>query len=523
MVTTATQSLTGPDVAYLVPEIILVGMAILLTIADLLLPNTVRRGFLSWLTLASLAGAAAVVVWQLLSFDPFGEGGAEVISLLHDSYRIDGFALAMKLVILAASMLILLMGIRTIERDDAIPDKGETFTMMLPAVTGALVLCSTADLITMFVGLELLGISTYVLIGFRKKSKLAAEAAFKYVVIGAVSSAFILFGMSYLYGVTGSTNLGWIAATLDRSLTEYEALVYVALFFLVAGFAVKIAAAPFHAWSPDVYQGAATPVTAFLAVVSKAAAFIALVRVIFNTAIIQTPFILGPNVSPVGEDVLLALKVLAAAAMIVGTTAALRQKNVKRLLALSGVANAGYLLVPLAIGIGTTSTNNLGDFSFYLVAYMFMTIGAFAVMAVVSHAAGHDELKGYAGLYYRAPWTAAGMVVLLISLAGLPVTGGFFGKLFILLSAAQMKDYWLAAIMIVTSVISYYFYFSIIRQMFMRTAETEAKLNVAVPTGIAIWICVAATLALGFLPNAFMEMLEQVVTLSRDVWVAMPR
>jgi len=523
MVTTATASLTGPDVAYLVPEIILVGMAIVLTIVDLLLPNTVRRGFLSWLSLASLAGAAAAVVWQLLWFDPFGDGGAEVVSLLQDSYRIDGFALVMKLIILAASMLILLMGIRTIERDDEIPDKGETFTMMLPAAAGALVLCSTADLITMFVGLELLGISTYVLIGFRKKSKLASEAAFKYVVIGAVSSAFILFGMSYLYGVTGSTNLGWIARALEQAAADYEALVYVAMFFLIAGFAVKIAAAPFHAWAPDVYQGAATPVTAFLAVVSKAAAFIALLRVIFNTAVVQMPFILGPLASSVGEDSLLALKVLAAAAMIVGTTAALRQKNVKRLLALSGVANAGYLLVPLSIGLGTTSTNNLGDFSFYLTAYVFMTIGAFSVMAVVSQSAGHDELKGYAGLYYRAPWTAAGVIVLLVSLAGLPVTGGFFGKLFILLSSVQMKDYWLAAIMIVTSVISYYFYFSIIRQMFMRTAETEAKLKVPVPTGVVTWICVAATLALGFMPNAFMDMLEQAVTLSRDIWVAMPR
>ncbi|OUM94939.1 MAG: NADH:ubiquinone oxidoreductase subunit N [Thermobacillus sp. ZCTH02-B1] len=522
MLMTATQALTGPDVAYLVPEILLVGAAIVLTVLDLLLPNTVRRGWISWLTLASLAGAAAAVIGQFAMFNPF-DGDAEVVSLLSDSYRIDGFALVMKLVILTASMLILLMGIRTIERDDAIPDKGETFTMMLPAVTGALVLCSTADLITMFVGLELLGISTYVMIGFRKKSSLASEAAFKYIVIGAVSSAIILFGMSYLYGVTGSTNLGWIAWALEQAAADYQALVYVALFFIVAGFAVKIAAVPFHAWAPDVYQGAATPVTAFLAVVSKAAAFIALVRVIFNTAVIQTPFILGPGVSPVGEDVLLALKVLAAAAMIVGTTAALRQKNVKRLLALSGVANAGYLLVPLAIGIGSTSTNNLGDFAFYLVAYLFMTIGAFAVMAVVGRAAGHDELKGYAGLYYRAPWTAAGMVVLLVSLAGLPVTGGFFGKLFILLSAVQMKDYWLAAIMVVTSVISYYFYFSIIRQMFMRTAETEAKLSVPAPTGIVAWICVVATLALGFLPNAFMDMFEQAVTLSRDIWIAVPK
>lgn len=517
------ERLTAPDVAYLVPEITLVAAAIIITLIDLALPKSASRKFLSWLSLAALAGAFAFVTMQLIQFNPFGEGSAEVISLLRDSYRIDGFALAMKLIILVASMLIMLMGIRTIEQDNEIVDKGETFTMMLPAVAGALILCSTADLITMFVGLELLSISTYVLIGFRKRSKLAAEAAFKYTVIGTVSSALILFGMSYLYGVTGSTHLGEIARALEPALVQYEALVYVALFFMVAGFAVKIAAAPFHAWAPDVYQGAATPVTAFLAVVSKAAAFVALFRIIFNTAVIQTPFFFGPLANPVGEDVLLALKVLAAAAMIVGTTAALRQKNVKRLLALSGVANAGYLLVPLAIGLGATSTNNAGDFAFYLTAYVFMTIGVFAVMGIVSQAAGSDELKGYAGLYYRAPWTAAGMIVLLVSLAGLPVTGGFFGKLFILLSAAQMEDYWLAAVMIVTSVISYYFYFGIMRQMFMRTAETDTKITVPVTTGIAMWICVAGTLVLGFMPNAVMEMFEQVVTLSRDIWIPLLR
>lgn len=513
------QGMTGQDVAYLAPEITLVVVAILLTLIDLALPRRANRSFAGWLSLAGLAGALAIVVWQLFHYDLYGAGESEAIRVLHDSYRIDGFALMMKIILLAASMLIVLSGIRTVERDDGIVDKSETYSLLLPAVTGALILCSTADLITMFVGLELLSISTYVLVGIRKRSTLASEGAFKYIVVGSISSAFILFGMSYLYGVTGSTNFGEIGSNLSRALVDYEALVYIGLFFLIGGFAIKIAAAPFHAWAPDVYQGAATPVTAFLAVVSKGAALIALFRLIYNSAVYLTPFFFGPGAHPIGQDALLALKVLAAAAMIVGTTAALRQRNVKRLLALSGVANAGYLLVPMSLGISPTQTNNIGDFAFYLIAYLFMNVGAFAVVALVGRASGNDELKSYAGLYYRAPWTAAGMVVLLLSLAGLPISGGFFGKLFILLSTAQMANYWLAAIMIVTSVVSYYFYFGIMRQMFMRAADTDDKLRIPFTAGLAIWISVIVTLALGLMPNAVMEVLEQAVSLPRDVMI----
>jgi len=517
----ALQRLTWPDVAYLLPEITLVLAAILITLIDLALPRRVGRSFTGWLSLAGIAISMAFVVWQLLDMNPLGGEGSEVVRLLGDSYRVDGFALIMKLILLGAAGLIVLMSIQAVDKDDAIVDKGETYSILLPALTGAMILCSTADLITMFVGLELLSISTYILVGMRKRSVQSAEGAFKYVVVGGISSAFVLFGMSYLYGTTGSTNFGAIGAMLPQALIEYEALLYVGFFFLIGGLAVKIAAAPFHAWAPDVYQGAASPVAAFLAVISKAAALVALFRLIYNTAIFQTRLTPDQPVHAIGGDVLLALKVLAAAAMIVGTTAALRQRNAKRLLALSGVANAGYLLVPIAVGMTYLHTNTVGEFTYYLIAYALMNIGVFTVLSVVSRAAGHDELRGYAGLYYRAPLTAGAMILLLLSLAGLPITGGFFGKLFILLSAAQAGDYWLAAVMIATSVVSYYFYFAIIRQMFMRVSETDAPLAMPATAGITLWICTLLTFALGVAPSWVMGWLERAVTLGADLFVGL--
>ncbi|WP_313997001.1 NADH-quinone oxidoreductase subunit N [uncultured Paenibacillus sp.] len=523
----ALTGLTWNDAAYLLPEMTLVAVAIIITLLDLAVPSRYSRSFTGWLSLAGVVLSLFFVVLQMIAMNPLdGSPGTEVVRLLGDSYRVDDLGNILKIVLLTASALIILMGIQSVNRDDAIADKGEVYTLLLPAAAGALILSSTADLITLYVGLELLSISTYVLVGIRKRSVKSSEAAFKYVVLGGISSAFILFGMSYIYGVTGTTNFGGIAAALGSALTDYEALLYLGFFFVLGGFAIKIAAAPFHAWAPDVYQGAPAPITAFLAVVSKGAALAAMLRLFHSTVLFQTEMFTGgkaPDVSDAvrnfGPDLFFAMKVLAAAAMIVGTTAALRQRNLKRLMALSGVANAGDLLVPIAVGMTPLQTSNIGEFMFYLIAYVFMNIGVFAVLSVVGRSAGHDELKGYAGLYYRAPWTAAAMIVLLLSLAGLPVSGGFFGKLFILLSAAGHEDYWLAGIMIVTSVISYYFYFSIIRQMFLRTGDAGEPIRMPVSAGLTLWICAAATLALGLFPSPVMEWIQYTVSLPADLFI----
>jgi len=513
------QTLTWHDAWYLSPEITLTIAALALIILDLLLPRRLNRDIIGWLTIVGLAVAGLFVV--LLMFDlkqaaeaDLSEPLAGIQSLLGGSYRIDDFGALLKLVFLSATGFIVLASLGTIRKGE-MSVKGEMYYLLLPAALGGMVLASSADMVTLYVGLELLSITTYVLVGLRKRSGLSAEGAFKYLVSGGIGSALILYGMSFLYGVTGETNLFAIGDGLDMAIADYRALVYVAFFLLTAGLGVKLALAPFHAWAADVYQGAPTPVTSFLAVVSKGAVFAMLYRIFMNSVFqVQGDVLLR-------KDLYLGLAVVAAAAMIVGTAGALRQRNVKRLLALSGVANAGILLIPLAMELTTLHASLFSEFIYYLLAYVAMNVGAFAVLTLVSRA-GESEIEGdgtltsFAGLYHRAPWTAVGMTVLLCSLSGLPITGGFFGKLFILFGTVQTGAYWLAAILLVTTIVSYAVYFAFIRQMYMRGGTEQAAVSVPVPTGIAIWLCVAATLALGFLPGPIVEWIDGWFSISLD-------
>lgn len=514
--------LTWNDTLYLAPELILAAMFLVLIVTDLILPQRANRAVIGWLSLAGLLLSLASVIWRMIDMNPSGVSASEAaeagqaISLLGASYRVDDYGNLLKMIFLIGTSLIVLLGLGSTQKDDAVTDKAEFYYLLLPAAAGAMIMASSGNLVTLYIGLELLSITTYVLVGLRKRSSLSAEAAFKYVVTGGIASAFVLFGMSYLYGVTGSVSLADFPTALPQAIEDYKALVYVGFFFLIAGFGIKIAAAPFHVWAPDVYQGAPTPISAFLAVIAKGAALAAVFRFLYSSAF----FVSGGSGEHVGDDVFFALLVIAAAAMLAGTVSALRQKQVKRLLALSGVTNAGYLLVPVAISVTVIHSNNFSEFVFYLVAYLLMNVGAFAVVTVIAQAAGNEELKGFSGLYYRAPWTSVAMLIFILSLAGLPVTAGFFGKLFILLGAASVKAYWLVAIMAVSTVISYYFYFGIIRQMFMRSdGEEEEGVRVPAVTGIVIWICAAATVALGVLPGPLMKWIDTVFTIQADLFV----
>lgn len=525
--------LNWPDLYYLAPELIVSAMFILLVAVDLLLPSRSGRRMIGWLALAGLGSAIGVIIYDLSKRFSSSET-AQSIELLGATYRVDDFGEWMKLIIVLAVMLILLLGIGSYRQEQYVTAKGEYYYMLLPAALGAMMLVSSGNLITLYVALELLGISSYVLIGLRRKHALAAEAAFKYVVTGSIASAFILFGLSYLYGVTGSVELLAMQEAMPMALQQYEAFVYTGFAFMLIGIFIKVAAAPFHAWAPDVYQGASVPVAAFLSVVAKAAVLGFALRILY-AVLLQAGYGLS---STAEQDIFEIVLIIAAIAMLVGTIGALRQWNVKRLLAYSGVANAGFLLVPIGISISLVHSNNLNAFIFYLVAYMLMNVGAFAVLTVVSEAAGHNELRGFAGMYYRAPWTAAAMILIILSLAGLPVSGGFFGKLFILLGAASVKAYWLLAIMVLSSVISYYVYFGIIRQMFMRSAgateqraaekhngrenvQADGCIHIPVTTGIVIWFCAAGSLLLGLFPGALMAIIDPIVQIYFDLRVNM--
>ncbi|MED4601467.1 NADH-quinone oxidoreductase subunit N [Paenibacillus validus] len=494
------------DLGLLAPELTLVVAAVILSLLDLLLPRQAGRTWLGWLSLISIAISAVFVV--LYQLNP-----AEPKQLLLYSYRIDDFASIIKLVLLVGAGLVTFMSIGSV-REEEVPHVGEYYYLLLPATIGGMIMASSGELITLFVGLELLSITSYILVAMRKKNWLTNEAAFKYIVLGGISSAVILYGMSFLYGMTGSTVIPQISSVLERSGETLQPMIYLSFFLLLAGFGFKAAAAPFHMWAPDVYQGSFTPVTAFLAVVSKAAAFAILFRVMYT--VFASPGIMG---TPIHSDFLLGMMVVAAAAMIVGNFVALRQTNLKRLLAYSGIANSGYLLVPIAVQFSIVHFSNFAEFVYYLIAYLFMNIGMFAVLMIIERSTGEEDLKGFAGLYYRAPGMAVATVLLVLSLAGLPVSAGFFGKLFILLGAMQTQHYWLGAILIATSVISFYYYFGLIRQMFMRSDDASAPIRPALPLSITMWLCAAASVLLGLFPQGVLAYIEQIFTLTQDLFM----
>lgn len=469
------------DWSYLLPEFIILGFATILSLLDLFAGKRLGRQVIGWL---SLAGVVLAMVFVFVNVNVLDKP----YSYMADMIRVDDYGNAFKLLFLGGTAFAILISLSYLKKGE-VSHKGEYYYLMLTGLLGAMVMASSADLITLFVGLELLSLSSYTLVGLRKRSLQSNESAFKYVVSGGIATAITLFGMSYVYGLAGTTNIYEISFRLaEAGMAGYQFLVYMAFAFLAVGLAFKISAAPNHMWAPDVYQGAPTPVTAFLAVVSKAAGFSLLFRVLlisfFNVNDGVNRFFF--------QEGSLYLGLMAAASMIIGNTMALRQTNVKRMMAYSGIAQAGYLLVPFV----PPTTLFFGEVIFYLFGYLLVSFGAFAVIMVVTREQGTEEIKGFAGLYHRSPIMAIAMSIFLLSLAGIPVTAGFFGKFYLFMGALAQENYWLAAIMIVTSVISYYYYFGIIRQMYMRPGTSEAPL--AVPKGIWTLVFVLALLAVFF-------------------------
>ncbi|QOR66491.1 NADH-quinone oxidoreductase subunit NuoN [Cytobacillus suaedae] len=487
----------GFEWSIMAPEFIIIGVATLLSIIDLFMGKDKSRRPLGWIGVAGVVLAIISLVGLL---------DKEATSILHDTFRLDGFGKAFKLIMLVGAGMVLLLAMNYEPKEGMKEYRGEFYYLLLTALLGAMIMTSSGDLITLFVGLELLSISSYILAGLRKKNKLSNESAMKYVINGGISTAFILFGMSYVYGLTGSTNLTEIFTLLSN--LQNEKLIYVlaiAFFMIFIGLSFKIATAPFHMWAPDVYQGAPTPVTAFLSIVSKAAGFAIILRVMI--------IIFGQVSSGNEETPILIFHLqdyiafLAGATMIIGNTIALKQRNIKRLLAYSSIAQAGYILVAFA----TLSYFMIDAVWFYLVAYLFMNLGVFAILQVITDKSGSEDITQFAGLYKRSPLVAVAMGIFILSLAGIPGTAGFIGKLNIFLGAfvTDPAHYVLASIMIATTVVSYFYYFGILTQMFFRPAIDDSK--VKLPSGILIVVvlCVIGTIGLGIFPGIALDFLSQ--------------
>ena len=364
---------------------------------------------------------------------------------------------------------------------------GEFFGLLLLSLFSVCLLAASADLITFYLAIEFLGITAYALAGFAKRDPRSSEAGIKYFLVGAVASAIMLYGMSLLYGASGATSLAAIGAELRAHPHNPVAFGGVALVLVGLGF--KVALAPFHMWCPDAYEGAPTPITAFLSVAPKAAGFAGLLRFLFVAA---------PAVpwAPV-------LATLAGLTMIVGNLLAIPQSNIKRMLAYSSIGQAGYILIGLVSA--PLSPLGLPAVLFYLMAYLLMNLGAFAVVIATSNAIGSDAIDDYAGLARRSPLLGGALVVYFLSLAGIPPLAGFLGKLLLFASAVEAEYYSLAVIGVVNSVISIYYYFNVVRLMFMAPPTTGEPLRVERALLLVVVATLVGTFALGLFPHAVLR------------------
>lgn len=487
------------------PEIVIISSITLLIILDLFLKRMSHR----------LIGILSIIA-------VFIAGGFVVLGFHHapsqilgDTFRVDKWSLFFKILILAGTVLVQFLSLSK-DQDELQEAKAEYYYLLLSAVLGAMIMVSSADLITLYVGLELLSLSSYILVGIRRHMLSSNESAWKYMILGGVSSAFILYGMSFLYGITGTTNLFEVQNRLMGVLGQgYDIYIYLSFILMMVGFGFKITAVPFQMWTPDVYQGAFTPITAFLSTVSKLTSFAFAIRILL---IVFSPLLVAGGWKEIVAPLLVILSILS---MIVGNCVALRQTNMKRLMAYSSIAQIGYILVPFAtfivhikfllLPMDSLIQLFFSSTFYYLIVYLVMNIGAFAVLFTVIQNTKNEEISAFAGLHERAPWLALAMTVFLISLAGLPVTAGFFGKFFLITYAIAGQNFWLVGVMILTTVVSYYYYFGVIRQIYFRSvANGSEQFTCSWPINVVIIVCLIGTIGLGFAPQWIMNSLGQI-------------
>ncbi|MCL6580631.1 MAG: NADH-quinone oxidoreductase subunit N [Firmicutes bacterium] len=497
------------------PELVVTATALVALMGDLFLPAGRKRA-VGYLSLAGvvLALAAAVGLAATGAATPGGAGPAPD-GPLAGMIEADFFALALKVVFVAVGLGVVLLGVDFAETR-GLP-RGEFFSLTLFAVLGMMLMAGSRDLVIIYLGLETTAISSYALAGLLRGDQRSGEAALKYFLTGALASAVILFGMALVFGAAGSTNLGALLGPggLGGLRAGWTPVAVTGLVLLVAGFGFKVAAVPFHFWAPDAYEGAPTPVTAFFSVGPKAAAFAAVLRIFGPVLVAGVPGGAGGVLGEAFSGLLpMLFAVLSVVTMTVGNLAALAQTNMKRLLAYSSIAHAGYILVGLAVA----SPRGLAAVVYYLAAYAAMNLGAFAVVIWLENRGTGQEVDDYVGLARRAPLAALALVVCFLSLIGIPPTAGFFGKLYLFLAAVGEGQTWLAVVMVLNSAISVGYYYGVVRNMYLvkeaAAVGTESGTVGAIPgtplVRTALGLAVVAVLLLGLL----FEPLSRLATLA---------
>lgn len=470
----------------IMPEIILSVFGMALLLVNVFVPSKSKL-YLAWLSLIGVvaAGYAAIAGW------------GTTVSSFSDSVVQDDFAIFFKIIFLLAAGLAVLISDQYMSREEC--NHGELYPIILFTTVGMMLMASATDLMTIFLGLELMSISLYVLAGFNRNNIKSNEAGLKYFLLGAFSTGFLLYGMALIYGVTGTTRVAKIASLVTQAGGASNTMLLIGMFLMLTGFLFKIAAVPFHMWTPDVYEGAPTPMAAFMSAGPKAAGFAAMLRLLL---------VAFPTMMVEWSDLFWILAVLT---MTVGNFTALRQDNIKRMLAYSSIAHAGYCLVGFASGTATGTSGIL----FYMLSYTFMNIGAFAVIVLVGKKGEpNGTVMDYAGFGHKRPLLALAMTIFMFSLAGIPPTAGFIGKFYLFSGAVEAGYLWLAIIGVLNSAASVYYYLRVIVYMYFKPGEEEFEwVNVTVPMAIALAVSVAGSMIPGIIPSMILQFAQQAIKL----------
>jgi NADH-quinone oxidoreductase subunit N len=482
------------DLLALTPELVILTLGALLMGLDMVTGSGAKRR-LGWIAVVGLLVPLVLSALLVAGRPPWNAR-----AVFSGSYAIDPFAGLLKVIVITSALLVVLSTMEFF-RGQRTTHEGEVYVLIVFMVLGLALMTAAADLILLFLAIELVSLISYVLAGSLKADRKSNEAGVKYFFYGSAASAVMLYGFSYLYGAGGTTNIYRLAqkvAALDPTFA------FVAVVLVLAGLGFKISLVPFHQWTPDVYEGAPTPIAAFLSVGSKAAGFAALLRLFYVA--------LPP------QSWVTVLAVLAVLSMTVGNLLALAQSNIKRMLAYSSIAHAGYMMIGVVALTASASAigSGIGALLYYLLAYTFTNIGAFAVAISAGRALGSDEIPEYVGLSQRAPFSALAMAVFMLSLTGVPPTALFFGKFFLFASAIQSGLLWLAVAGILNSVVSLYYYVGVIRAMYLLPAATGAP---PLPESGLVRALLAATvlgtIVLGVVPNPFVQLAQAASALLR--------
>ncbi len=477
------------NLALFAPELSLVVFAILVILLDLIIR---QKHWLSSVSLAGLvvAGGITVAMW-----------GGSYPAIFNNMLSVDNFALFFKILFLGIAFLLILASQDYVSKFARF--QGEYYALILISTLGMMLMAATSELISIYVALELTSISLYILVGFLKDRK-STEASLKYLLLGALASAVLLYGMALIFGFTGTTQLGKIAQTLHAMSPQVflnSPALILGIVLLIAGFGFKIAAVPFQMWVPDVYEGAPTPITAYLSVASKAAGFAIVLRVFFSA--FGLPDWLSINWG-------LIFAVLAVISMTIGNVVAIPQTNIKRLLGYSSIAQAGYLMVGLAtLGFApTTEILGRSGIIFFLTSYALTNMGAFIAIIAISNKLKSDLIADYSGMGRRAPLLALALTLCLVSLIGMPPASGFMAKFYIFSAAVQYNLLWLVIVAAINSVISAYYYLRVVKVMWFGEVTSEEKVSSSGALRLALLLSCVGVLLLGIIPSLMMKIAE---------------